>query len=74
MDRDQTVSFGIGLLAGALIGGVVALLFAPQSGKETREKIKEKSAEVIDTVKAKTSEVVDAVKEKASGAVHAIKS
>jgi gas vesicle protein len=74
MNRDQAVSFGIGLLAGALIGGVVALLFAPQSGKETREKIKEKSAEVIDMVKAKTSEVVDAVKEKASGAVHAIKS
>jgi gas vesicle protein len=74
MNRDQAVSFGIGLLAGALIGGVFALLFAPQSGKETREKIKEKSAEVIDMVKAKTSEVVDAVKEKASGAVHAIKS
>jgi gas vesicle protein len=74
MNKDQAVSFVIGLLAGALIGGVVALLFAPQSGKETREKIKEKSAEVIDTVKAKTSEVVDAVKEKASGAVHAIKS
>lgn len=31
-----------GLLAGATIGGIVALLFAPQSGKETRDKIKQK--------------------------------
>jgi gas vesicle protein len=35
-------SFMAGLLAGATIGGIVALLYAPQSGKETREKLKEK--------------------------------
>jgi gas vesicle protein len=35
-------SFMAGLLAGATIGGIVALLFAPQSGKETRDKIKQK--------------------------------
>jgi gas vesicle protein len=33
-------SFLTGLLAGAAIGSVLALLFAPQSGKETREKVK----------------------------------
>ena len=63
MNKDQVVSFGIGLLAGAVIGGVIALLYAPQSGKETRQQIKEKA-----------TEVAGAVKEKASGAVNALKS
>jgi gas vesicle protein len=63
MNKDYAIGFGIGLLAGAVIGGVIALLYAPQSGKETRQQIKEKA-----------TEVVDAVKEKTTGAVHAIKS
>ena len=74
MNKDQLVSFGIGLLAGAVIGGVIALLYAPQSGKETRQQIKEKATEVTGAIKEKASEVVDAVKEKASGAVNALKS
>jgi gas vesicle protein len=35
-------SFLTGLLAGAAIGGIIALLYAPKSGKETREQIKNK--------------------------------
>ncbi len=35
-------SFITGLLAGAVIGGVIALLYAPKSGKETREQLKQK--------------------------------
>jgi gas vesicle protein len=35
-------SFITGLLAGAAIGGVIALLYAPKSGKETREELKQK--------------------------------
>jgi len=35
-------SFLTGLLAGAAIGGIIALLYAPKSGKETREQIKKK--------------------------------
>jgi hypothetical protein len=30
---------GIGIIAGALVGAGVALLFAPQSGEETRDRI-----------------------------------
>jgi gas vesicle protein len=33
MNKDHAVGFGIGLLSGVVIGGVIALLFAPQSGK-----------------------------------------
>ena len=35
--------FAAGLLIGALIGAGVALLFAPQSGAETRQLIKRKT-------------------------------
>jgi gas vesicle protein len=39
-------SFFTGLLTGAVIGGIIALLYAPKSGKETREQIKNKFEEL----------------------------
>lgn len=60
MNRDQAVGFGIGLLAGAAIGGVVALLFAPQSGEETRAMIKGKA----EHLKERAQEVIGAFKHK----------
>jgi len=62
MNKDHAIGFGVGLLAGAVIGGVIALLFAPQSGKETRQMIKEKVGDVVDTVKDKTTGIVHAIK------------
>jgi gas vesicle protein len=41
-------SFLKGLLAGAAIGGIIALLYAPKSGKETRDQIKNKFRELED--------------------------
>ena len=41
-------SFLSGFVFGGLIGAVVALLMAPQSGEETRTIIKEKSVEIKD--------------------------
>jgi len=66
MNKDNAVGFGIGLLSGVVIGGVIALLFAPQSGKETRRMIKDKVTGIVDAVKEKTEEVVDNAKETAS--------
>ncbi len=63
MNKDYAIGFGIGLLTGAVIGGVFALLFAPKSGKETRQLIKDKATDVVETVKEKTSGVMDTVKE-----------
>jgi gas vesicle protein len=81
MNKDNVIGFGIGLLTGAIIGGVVALLYAPKTGKETRQLIKDKSTDVMDTLKEKTDGVIDTVKDAASeanrkghAAVHAIKS
>lgn len=68
MNKDHAIGIGIGLVAGAVIGGVIALLYAPKTGKETRELIKDKATGVVDTFREKTSEVMDTVKEAASDA------
>ena len=47
-DRDEFGAFLVGFLVGAVTGGVVALLFAPQSGEETRALIGERSIELRD--------------------------
>lgn len=44
-------------LAGLGIGAVLALLFAPQSGKETRELIAQKASEGKDFVTARSREL-----------------
>ena len=42
-DRDEFGAFLVGFVVGGLTGAVVALLFAPQTGEETRALIKDKS-------------------------------
>ena len=77
MNKDHAVGFGVGLLSGVVIGGIIALLFAPQSGKETRKMIKDKATGMVDAIKGKAAEaneVVDTVKEKTTRAVHELKS
>jgi len=62
MSCEEKSSFGtflIGFLSGAAIGAGIALLFAPQSGKETREKIKD----VAEDVKDKISDLVGDTKD-----------
>ena len=62
MNKDCAIGFGIGLLSGAVIGGVIALLYAPKTGMETRQLIKDKASEVVDVVKEKTTGAVQALK------------
>jgi len=52
----------IGFLTGAAVGSIVALLFAPKSGKELREDIKNKSQDFIEDA----DEYVSKAKDKAS--------
>ena len=47
-DRDDFGAFIVGFLVGGLTGAAVALLFAPQSGTETRALIREKAIEIKD--------------------------
>jgi len=45
---NELPAFFVGVLFGGLIGAVVAILFAPQSGVETRQMIRDKSIELKD--------------------------
>lgn len=63
-DRDST-SFLTGLILGAVVGLAIGFLYAPKSGKETRELLKEKAV----VVKQKATEVAKKVKQTADEAI-----
>ncbi len=54
-------SFMGGMLIGVLVGGALGLLYAPQSGKETRKFLRDKAMDVKD----KVVEGIDTAKEEA---------
>ncbi len=61
----------IGFLTGAAVGSIIALLFAPKSGKELREDIKNKSQDFIEdadkyisNAKDKASQLINEGKKK----------
>jgi len=45
---DDTIDFLGGFLLGAVIGGVVGLLLAPQSGSDLQQKLRERAQVVIE--------------------------
>jgi len=53
-----------GLVIGGLAGAGAALLFAPQSGKETRQQIQQKTVELRDRTAETVGEAVSQVKSK----------
>lgn len=58
-DRDDEFgAFLVGFVVGGLTGAVVALLFAPQSGEETRSLIKDKSIELRDKASTTAEEAI----------------
>lgn len=68
--KDSGLLLG-GMLVGALLGAAGALLLAPQSGKETRQQIKEKLSELEkemketqEKLKTKGGELKDELKAK----------
>lgn len=57
-ERDEFGAFLVGFVVGGLTGAVVALLFAPQSGEETRAIIKDKSIELRDKAQVTAEETL----------------
>lgn len=55
----MTKGLMIGTMAGAAVGGLTALLYAPKNGKELRKDISVKKNELINVAKTKATEVVD---------------
>lgn len=57
----------VGFLAGAAVGALAGILFAPDTGSNTRKKIATKTGDITDSVKNSFSDFIDGVKEKYSG-------
>lgn len=67
-----------GLFVGGLVGATLGILFAPKSGKETREEISRKTDEILVKTKEgykkaadKCAETVQSSKSKLKGAIDA---
>ena len=62
-ELDETLSKGANTLAwfltGALIGVTVAMLYAPKSGKQTRQYISDKSQQGKEAVTGATQDIAD---------------
>lgn len=66
----KKLEFLIGFVVGGLIGAGIGLLFAPQSGEETREilkdkflELKEKAEKIPETIKKETQQIIQKGKE-----------
>lgn len=57
----------IGFAAGAAIGALAGILFAPDKGSKTRKKISDKSGELTDSVKHSFSNMIDGFKNMYTG-------
>ena len=55
-------TFAAGLMIGSLIGAGVALLFAPQSGEDTRRLIRRKAKRLATDVRVRYDDVKDRVR------------
>ena len=52
----------LGIVAGAAIGALAGILFAPDKGSETRKKIADNTGDLADSVKNSFGEFVDNLK------------
>jgi gas vesicle protein len=64
MNRDSSSGFFAGLIIGAVLGAAIGLLYAPQSGRETRRAVKEKAVEAKENLAKAASRVKAAVNNK----------
>jgi gas vesicle protein len=63
MENKTMAGIGISLIAGIILGGAIALLYAPESGKETRKMLRSKAMDARDYVEDLATETAEMVKE-----------
>jgi gas vesicle protein len=67
--NDNFGAFLAGILLGGLAGGITALLFAPQSGEETRTIIRDKTIELRDKANETLEETMSRAEKAANDTV-----
>ena len=55
----KTSNVILGVLAGAAVGAVIGILFAPDSGKNTRDKISRKTEDLVGDLKNRADHLAD---------------
>ena len=68
-EHDDFGAFLVGFIVGGLSGAITALLFAPQSGQETRTLIKDKTIELKDQATETVEETLKKAEKSANEAV-----
>ena len=63
MENKTVAGIGISLVAGIILGGAIALLYAPESGKETCKMLRSKAMDARDYVEDMATETAEMVKE-----------
>jgi len=64
MSNSKTV---LGFLAGAAVGSILGILFAPEKGTETRRKISDSGSDLTDSLKSKFNDFIDGIKDTYQG-------
>jgi gas vesicle protein len=64
MSNSKTI---LGFLAGAAVGSILGILFAPDKGTETRKKISETGSDVSESLKSKFNDFIDGIKDAYQG-------
>lgn len=62
-DTSSTRPFAVGFLIGGLLGAGLALLFAPQSGSDTRRLIKRRARRIAAGAQDKYEDVKDRIRD-----------
>lgn len=57
----------LGFLAGAAVGSILGILYAPEKGEETRRKLSDSSNDLTDSLKVKFNDFVDNLKDTYQG-------
>ncbi|NDP28748.1 MAG: YtxH domain-containing protein [Flavobacterium sp.] len=60
----STGKVALGTLAGLAIGGILGILYAPEKGSVTRQKIMEKGNDYAEELKSKYNDFADTISEK----------
>jgi gas vesicle protein len=63
--------FITGVLAGALIGTAIGMLLAPKPGNETRQIVRERAGEYLETARERAGGYIGAARERAAGPLEA---
>jgi gas vesicle protein len=70
---DRCIDFAKGLVIGGLIGAVLGVLYAPKSGKETREDIARKTEDLMVRAREEYEQALDKSKKAYDAAVKRLK-